>query len=300
MQINYPIYVGDRTAGTAEQEKSAVLFLGMHRSGTSAAAGVFSRLGVDLGSDLMDAADDNPKGFYEHRGIVALHDEVLAVLDSRWDDPRPLPAGWERDPRLIPLRRRLRTILADEFSGKPLWGFKDPRLCRLLPLWLPLLHELRVTPRFVLVVRSPVDASHSLRRRDGILQERSSMLWLSYIVSAEQNTRTLPRTTLFYDDLLHDWRGEVAEFSGSLGWTCTRCLGRSSMKSRSSCPSTCGTRMVPRRWRCMLRKTSMYNQRTTHFVVGGGARLSTRTSLTMRPGRWPMPMRVPARSQITS
>jgi glycosyltransferase involved in cell wall biosynthesis len=205
------------SADRAEQEKSAVLFLGMHRSGTSAVAGVFSRLGVELGSELLRPAADNPKGFYEHERIVALHDEVLATLDSSWDDPRPLPQGWARDPRLIPLRDRLRAILLAEFSGKPLWGFKDPRLCRLLPLWLPLLHDLLVRPKFVLVVRNPWDAARSLRLRDGILQEQSSMLWLSHIVSAEQNTRDRPRTVLFYDDLLSDWRAETARIQRELG-----------------------------------------------------------------------------------
>lgn len=210
-------HFGDFPGGTAEQKKSAILFLGMHRSGTSAAAGMFSRLGVDLGSDLMAAADDNPKGFYEHQQIVRLHDEVLAALDSRWDDPRPLPAGWERDPRVVSLRDRLRTILVAEFSGKLLWGFKDPRICRLLPFWLPLLDELQVTPKCVLVVRHPADTYLSLRRRNGILQEQSSMLWLSHFVAAEQSSRHFPRTVVFYDDLLRDWRGETIRVQRELG-----------------------------------------------------------------------------------
>ena len=42
---------------------SAIVVLGMHRSGTSALAGTFSQLGLRLGDELMPAAGDaNPKG----------------------------------------------------------------------------------------------------------------------------------------------------------------------------------------------------------------------------------------------
>ncbi|MGH2482289.1 MAG: sulfotransferase family protein, partial [Ktedonobacteraceae bacterium] len=64
---------------------TAIIVLGMHRSGTSAVAGMLNALGMYLGSDLMAPAADNPKGFYEHNGITNLHDELLSSLGSSWD-----------------------------------------------------------------------------------------------------------------------------------------------------------------------------------------------------------------------
>ena len=78
----------------------ALLVLGMHRSGTSALTRVLNLLGVALGDDLMPPGPDNPLGFWEHQGIVSVHEALFAELDRRWDDPRPgltelaRHAGW--------------------------------------------------------------------------------------------------------------------------------------------------------------------------------------------------------------
>jgi O-antigen biosynthesis protein len=77
----------------------------MHRSGTSALTRVLNLLGVDLGEHLMPAAaGNNDMGFWEHAEIVGLHDQVLAALDRRWSDPRPLPANWSSRPEMEPFR----------------------------------------------------------------------------------------------------------------------------------------------------------------------------------------------------
>ena len=62
----------------------AIVVLGMHRSGTSAMAGVLQRLGVDLGSRLTPGDADNPKGYWEHTELVDIHDRLLRSLSSRW------------------------------------------------------------------------------------------------------------------------------------------------------------------------------------------------------------------------
>ena len=45
---------------------TALVVLGMHRSGTSALAGMLHHLGVALGDRLMKATLDNPRGYWEH------------------------------------------------------------------------------------------------------------------------------------------------------------------------------------------------------------------------------------------
>ena len=48
---------------------TAVLILGLHRSGTSATTRVISLLGADLPSKLMEASTDNICGFWESLSV---------------------------------------------------------------------------------------------------------------------------------------------------------------------------------------------------------------------------------------
>src|SRR5271166_6443184 len=110
-----------------------LIVLGMHRSGTSALAGTLHHLGVGLGARMMQASPDNPRGYWEHSDVVAINHGVMAELGRAWDDLRPLPAGWAHSEAALRAGRKLSTVLTRDFSEAPLWGLKDPRLCRLLP-----------------------------------------------------------------------------------------------------------------------------------------------------------------------
>jgi hypothetical protein len=195
----------------------AILVLGMHRSGTSAVTGCLQALGVDLGPYLMAADPTQPKGYFEHAEIVGIHDDLMAAFDSSWDDPRSLPEGWERDPRVRPFRAQLMEIIRRDFISKPLWGAKDPRLCRLLPLWLTMLGELSVPVRAICVLRHPTEVAASLALRNGFSAEKSGLLWLRYALEAERHSRCVPRVTLRYNDLLRDWRTNLQHVAHCLG-----------------------------------------------------------------------------------
>ena len=201
-------------------DSTAILVLGMHRSGTSAAAGWLHALGVNLGPYLMAEDPTQPKGYFEHAEIVGIHDELMAAFGSSWDDPRALPEGWEHDHRVRFFRAQLMEIIRRDLMTQPLWGAKDPRLCRLLPLWLTMLDELGVAVRAICVLRHPTEVAESLALRNGFTAEKSGLLWLRYVLEAEWHSRRMPRITLRYGDLLHDWRAEsqrIAQAFG-IGW----------------------------------------------------------------------------------
>ena len=117
---------------------TALIVLGMHRSGTSALTGMLHHLGVALGEHLMPATPDNPRGYWEHSDIVSVHERLMAALGWGWDDIRSLPAGFEHGEAAQAAGRELLAIVDRDFAGAPLWGLKDPRLCRLMPLWTEL------------------------------------------------------------------------------------------------------------------------------------------------------------------
>lgn len=195
-----------------------IIVLGMHRSGTSALTGVLSMLGPDPGPSLMPAQEGmNPKGFWEHEDIVAIHDRLLEAMGSFWHDERDLPENWWQSPVVIPFRHEVIEVLRRDFGQSPLWILKDPRMCRLLPLWLDILHEVGCAPYFVIGLRNPFEVARSLERRDGFSEAKSSLLWLEHLLEAERWSRDCPRVVVTYDQLLADWQATSRQIAEGLG-----------------------------------------------------------------------------------
>ncbi len=195
--------------------KKALMVLGMDRSGTSAMAGMMHRLGVPLGDQLIPGDDMNPRGYYEHREIGRIHQEVLAVVGSYHGDFLPWSDNWWNHRRLEPHTRRLAKILERDFSGCALWGLKDPRLCRLFPWWQRLCNDLDVSMRVIYIFRSPVEVVLSLQRAGYSINE-SFLWWLAYNRDAEKNSRGERRAVVEYRDLLANWRAVARKISMEL------------------------------------------------------------------------------------
>jgi len=199
------------------ETSTVLLILGMHRSGTSAVAGVLARLGVRFGNDLMPAAPSNPKGFYEHNRIVLINHHLLTTLGRAWNDPRPLPVGWHQDSRLAVYREALQELIISEFSQIPLWGIKDPRICRLLPLWIPLLQDMGIAIRIVHVTRHPDEVALSLLARDGLDTGISHLLYIRHYLESVQESRNFSRVTVDFSTLLTQWKREIEKLVAGFG-----------------------------------------------------------------------------------
>ncbi|MBV2208674.1 MAG: sulfotransferase [Thermomonas sp.] len=180
----------------------ALLIVGMHRSGTSAVAGSLARLGMPLGERLLAAGEDNPKGYFEHEDAVRLNDALLDGLNRSWDDPRNLPDDWMQMPAADEARIAIDRLLGRDFSGVALFALKDPRMCRLLPLWLEVLRAANVEPRVLLVVRHPFEVAASLSKRNAFAPALSEILWLEHMLAAERDSRDCRRAVLSYDELM--------------------------------------------------------------------------------------------------
>ena len=197
--------------------RKAVVILGMHRSGTSALGGALQLLGVNFGQRLFPPGKDNEKGYWEHPEIVTLHDELLRSLGSRWDDDKPLPSDWVKRKITRDVRSLLIRIVERDFAHSSLFGMKDPRMCRLMPLWFPIFRTLRVEPHFVLVVRHPWEVAESLAKRDGIEHPKSYLLWLEHVVQAESATRSHERAFVCYEEMVDDPVAILGELRKQLG-----------------------------------------------------------------------------------
>ena len=182
----------------------SLIIAGMHRSGTSALAGALSALGVEFGPQLMPANQQNPKGYFEHIGIYQSHELLLAKLSRSWSDLRLLPENWVNSCFAQECRLALKDLLEKDFSNFSLWAVKDPRLCRLLPLWIPMLDEMSINVSFLIPIRHPAEVAESLFRRDRMDHEQGSLLWLLHLLEVERATRGFPRMFVLYRDLLAD------------------------------------------------------------------------------------------------
>ena len=201
---------------------TAIIVLGMHRSGTSATTGLLGMLGVELGTRLMPPGPDNPKGFWENLDAVQINERLLADLDRRWDDPRKMPEGWLQSAPAEAARHAIGALLDAEFSRAKLWAVKDPRLSRCVDVWTELLVERGIRPVFLLVARHPEEVAASLQHRSSELPAVARLLWLRHVIDAEQATRGHARCLITYESLLADWQGCLAGIERELGvaWPC--------------------------------------------------------------------------------
>lgn len=197
--------------------RQALLILGMHRSGTSAMAGISCLLGAAAPAGMMEAAFDNPTGFWESMPISSTNEATFKAFGSDWYnslrfDPTSIDAASRGD-----LTRLFASVLAAEYGDAPVFVMKDPRFSLLFGLWLPAFTAMKVQVVPVLALRHPSEATASLRRRDNMPIEIAAPMWLHYSLEAEHSTRGRPRALLSYDRLLRDWRGAMTRLAAETG-----------------------------------------------------------------------------------
>lgn len=190
----------------ATSERTAILVLGMHRSGTSAVTRVLSLLGAALPERLMPQAEGNPVGYFEPMEIVSIHERLLASADTEWSDWGAFPQDWYRSGNRATFLAELSEAVTRNYGDDGLFLVKDPRLLRFVPFWRDLLTEMRVRPAAVLPFRNPIEVALSLKRRDGFPQEHGFLLWLRHVLDAEFHSRDLVRAFVSYDRLLEQKR----------------------------------------------------------------------------------------------
>ncbi|MEY4484345.1 MAG: hypothetical protein RL693_1797, partial [Verrucomicrobiota bacterium] len=175
----------------------------MHRSGTSMLGHVIHDLGYSVGRSPIPGDTSNPDGYYENVEIMKLHEEILERAHSSWFDIHPIPQAFWTPELLEEFSSKLASILDQEFGEQRRRVVKDPRLCRLLPLWLHYFARTGTARvRYILPLRSPWEVAFSLKARDGFNLPMGLFLWLQHMLSAEQATRGLDRLMIAYAEMM--------------------------------------------------------------------------------------------------
>lgn len=206
--------------------RTAIVVVGMHRSGTSALARVLSLLGAALPRNLNPAGLGNEIGHWEPEAAVRLNDQILDLAESPVNDVQGPAGEWLQRPEALVFVDRLADLIADEYGDDPLFVLKDPRIALLFPLWRVALGRLKIRCAAVVISRNPVEVALSLAKRQGVAGdwqswplERGGLLWLRYNLAAEEYTRGVDRAFCDYPKLLEDWRSVVRRLGDELNVT---------------------------------------------------------------------------------
>lgn len=191
-------------------QRTAVVVLGMHRSGTSALAGTLSKVGCSLPAQQMPKSPDNEKGFFESIAVFHLNNRIFHSLSSSWDDWSVIDPTWFASSLADNFKTEASEILRSDFNGLDPFVLKDPRICRLLPLWHQVLEAEGYQVKIVHIHRNPLEAAYSLQQRDHIDLEMAQMIWLRHVLDAEFHSRQFPRYFTSFTRLLDNWQNVVS------------------------------------------------------------------------------------------
>lgn len=137
----------------------------MHRSSTSMVARSIHKQGeVHMGDKLLLGLPDNPKGHYENKKFLHLNIDILKAAGGSWDNPPSKKEILKVAPLFKDRIKRLISESEEEANaaGYISWGFKDPRACLTIDLYMPYLNN----PQFIICYRDPMEIARSLNKRD--------------------------------------------------------------------------------------------------------------------------------------
>ena len=182
-----------------------VLVVGMHRSGTSAVTRGLKTLDVELGDRLWPPNEAvNAKGFWEDMDINALNIEMMKALNTDWHYLTPIRGSEIAVLRNSEFFPRAIELLRAKFGDSERFGFKDPRVAKLLPFWREVVAHCQYEGNYLIMTRHPLSVVASLRRREGFEAEKSYLLWLVHMLESLGATNGCRRVLVDFDRLMQD------------------------------------------------------------------------------------------------
>jgi len=199
--------------------RTALVILGMHRSGASLLAQVSALCGHGLSRDLTDVSRGNFGRLTESSKIAEFNESILNELGSSWENPGPFLLS---DSNLRKSERRVATAIARRWTA-PAVAFlnesclagnaffvHDPRVALLLPLWRAAFAGAGLKARYILIYRRPLEVAASLHESDRIPLRQALLLWQTYNLSIlELESADALDAVVAYDDLLKNPREAV-------------------------------------------------------------------------------------------
>lgn len=162
--------------------RQIVFILGMHRSGTSALAGLLCHSGFTAPRDQLPITDANPKGYWESVSLYSHNEALLKSHGASWHSPDALSAQWQHHPNTKLWRTKLLSIISTVFGNSGIPIIKDPRFCVLIPALTMWLESSDLSVKLLIPIRHPHEVAKSLSIREGISLQQGIHLWMLYTI----------------------------------------------------------------------------------------------------------------------
>ena len=202
----------------SSNSRSMIIVAGMHRSGTSVITRVMNLCGATLSDSLLlPLESENERGFWECPKIMELHDEIFESFGFTWSSLAAIPPEWFSSAEAAKYKERLKAILNEQYGEFQLGVIKDPRICKLIPLWESLFSEMSINTHYIISVRNPLEVIKSLKFRNEFKRRYALSLWFVHLRSLEEATRSLNRVFVRYEDILTDYVSVIEYINRFLG-----------------------------------------------------------------------------------
>lgn len=187
-----------------------IVILSMHRSGSSLTTSIVQKLGIHIGDRLLGTHPSQPRGHYENVEFYELNMDILRTAGGDWQNP---PGEARINAVANRFRERIKGTIAKNKKKK--WGWKDPRTCLTLPLYLPYLQS----PRFILVYRETDGIIGSLLRRSGGTKEKWERVTRTYQAAMEKHTSGFDTLRVQYEMIVNKKfaRAEIGFINSFIG-----------------------------------------------------------------------------------
>jgi len=206
----------ERKSRAKGQSATALVVLGMHRSGTSLLASLLAALGAVLPERVLGPSPGNEKGHFEPKEIVDFNDDLLAKLGSDWRDWGEVDREWATSQIFRTHRDEFTRLVRRNYGVAPIFVLKDPRICRFFGFVENALESIQVESRVVLPFRHYAEVAASLHARDGLTPEHGVLLWIRHLLNAERSSRNTRRAFVSFSALLENTQSAVNTLLGHL------------------------------------------------------------------------------------
>jgi len=196
--------------------KKIIIVLGMHRSGTSALAGLLHSNGIVMGNEKKKdfyppPMKENPKGFFENVRFRRKNDLILGRNGYKVKSFDPYCRTVQYIDKHDQLYRDMRELVYEFNKDNEVWGWKDPRTNLTLINWIRVFDDLGMINNLKLIYinRDHEEIAESMRLRGNKEKDPGQFVALSdmyqekCMVQHEVHYPTVPFLTIEFDDLLY-------------------------------------------------------------------------------------------------
>ena len=198
------------------KNKRIIAVTGVPRSGTSVITRGLKVLGVNLGTSLEPANFSNEKGYFEDSDINNLNYAFLELLFERPD--YAILVDLKKIPQQVieAFKVPAKTLIEKRLDEYDIFGFKDPFMSKILPIWKDIFTETGIYVSYVIPCRNPLSVARSINKKGNIDYIIAYYLWFSGMLSSIIYLAGEKVVFVDYDDMLKDPKKQIKRISESL------------------------------------------------------------------------------------